>query len=65
LSQWFTSLPHLVSQLEEAARAACAVQPFYQPDFDIETLEVRPTLHFSKPSELCHGCIGRRFSTAT
>jgi dihydroorotate dehydrogenase (fumarate) len=24
----------------------------YQPDFDIETLEVRPTLHFSKPSEL-------------
>jgi len=25
---------------------------FYQPDFDIETLEVRPTLHFSTPSEL-------------
>jgi dihydroorotate dehydrogenase (fumarate) len=25
---------------------------FYQPDFDIEGLEVRPTLHFSTPSEL-------------
>ena len=25
---------------------------FYQPDFDIEALEVRPTLHFSTPSEL-------------
>jgi dihydroorotate dehydrogenase (fumarate) len=25
---------------------------FYQLDFDIETLEVRPTLHFSTPAEL-------------
>jgi dihydroorotate dehydrogenase (fumarate) len=25
---------------------------FYHPDFDIEALEVRPTLHFSTPSEL-------------
>jgi dihydroorotate dehydrogenase (fumarate) len=53
LSQWFTSLPHLVSQLEEAgARGVVLFNRFYQPDFDIETLEVRPTLHFSKPSEL-------------
>jgi dihydroorotate dehydrogenase (fumarate) len=53
LSQWFTSLPHLVGQLEEAgARGVALFNRFYQPDFDIEALEVRPTLHFSRPSEL-------------
>jgi dihydroorotate dehydrogenase (fumarate) len=53
LSQSFTSIPHLVSQLESAgARGVVMFNRFYQPDFDIETLEVRPTLHFSTPSEL-------------
>jgi len=53
LSQSFTSLPHLAAQLEDAgARGVVLFNRFYQPDFDIETLEVRPTLHFSKPSEL-------------
>ncbi|MGB8261159.1 MAG: dihydroorotate dehydrogenase-like protein [Terracidiphilus sp.] len=53
LSPSFTSLPHLVSRLEEAgARGVVLFNRFYQPDFDIETLEVRPTLHFSTPSEL-------------
>jgi dihydroorotate dehydrogenase (fumarate) len=53
LSQSFTSLPNLVARLEEAgARGVVLFNRFYQPDFDIETLEVRPTLHFSNPSEL-------------
>src|SRR5579863_229889 len=53
LSQSFTSLPHLVSRLEDVgARGVVLFNRFYQPDFDIETLEVRPTLHFSTPSEL-------------
>ena len=53
LSQSFTSVPHLCSRLEEAgARGVVLFNRFYQPDFDIETLEVRPTLHFSTPSEL-------------
>ncbi|HMD75820.1 MAG TPA: dihydroorotate dehydrogenase-like protein [Terracidiphilus sp.] len=53
LSQSFTSLPHMAAQLEDAgARGVVLFNRFYQPDFDIETLEVRPTLHFSKPSEL-------------
>ena len=53
LSQSFTSVPHLVSRLEAAgARGVVLFNRFYQPDFDIETLEVRPTLHFSTPSEL-------------
>jgi dihydroorotate dehydrogenase (fumarate) len=53
LSQSFTSLPYLVARLEDAgARGVVLFNRFYQPDFDIETLEVRPTLHFSTPSEL-------------
>ncbi|HVN93079.1 MAG TPA: dihydroorotate dehydrogenase-like protein [Terracidiphilus sp.] len=53
LSQSFTSLPHLCKRLEEAgARGVVLFNRFYQPDFDIEALEVRPTLHFSTPSEL-------------
>jgi len=53
LSRAFTSLPNLCARLEEAgARAVVLFNRFYQPDFDIETLEVRPTLHFSTPSEL-------------
>ncbi len=53
LSQWFTSMANLVPRLEGAgARGVVIFNRFYQPDFDIETLEVRPTLHFSKPSEL-------------
>jgi len=53
LSQSFTSLPHLVARLEDAgARGVSLFNRFYQPDFDIETLEVRPTLHLSTPSEL-------------
>lgn len=53
LSQNFTSLPHLAARLEEAgAKGLVLFNRFYQPDFDIETLEVRPTLHFSTPAEL-------------
>jgi dihydroorotate dehydrogenase (fumarate) len=53
LSQSFTSLPHLVARLEDAGAAAVVLfNRFYQPDFDIETLEVRPTLHFSTSAEL-------------
>jgi dihydroorotate dehydrogenase (fumarate) len=53
LSRSFTSVPHLVSRLEEVgARGVVLFNRFYQPDFDIETLDVRPTLHFSTPSEL-------------
>src|SRR5579859_4118749 len=53
LAQNFTSLPHLCAKLEDAGAAGVNFfNRFYQPDFDIETLEVRPTLHFSTPSEL-------------
>ncbi len=53
LSQWFTSLPNLIGRMEASGvRGVVLFNRFYQPDFNIETLEVRPTLHFSKPSEL-------------
>jgi len=53
LSQFFTSLPHLAAKLEDTGAGAVVLfNRFYQPDFDIEALEVRPTLHFSTPSEL-------------
>jgi dihydroorotate dehydrogenase (fumarate) len=53
LSQSFTSVPNLVARLEEVgARGVVLFNRFYQPDFDIEALEVKPTLHFSTPSEL-------------
>lgn len=53
LSQSFTSIPHMVARLEDVgARGVVLFNRFYQPDFDIEMLEVRPTLHFSTPSEL-------------
>jgi dihydroorotate dehydrogenase (fumarate) len=53
LSQSFTSLPNLAGRLDDAgARGVVLFNRFYQPDFDIETLEVRPTLHFSTPAEL-------------
>ena len=53
LSQNFTSLPSLVARLETAGAAGVVLfNRFYQPDFDIEALEVKPTLHFSTSSEL-------------
>src|SRR6202142_2511236 len=53
LSQSFTSLPNLCGRLEDAGASGVVLfNRFYQPDFDIEALEVRPTLHFSTPSEL-------------
>ena len=53
LSNLYTSLPNVAANIEKAgARALVLFNRFYQPQFDIEALEVRPTLHFSTSSEL-------------
>jgi dihydroorotate dehydrogenase (fumarate) len=53
LSMSYTALPRLLVQLEKAGASAVVLfNRFYQPDFDIENLEVRPTLHLSTSSEL-------------
>ena len=52
LSPYFTSLGHFVRQLETAgADGVVLFNRFYQPDLDLETLEVQPELHLSHPYE--------------
>ena len=53
LGPYFTSCANFVKRLSEAGADGVVIfNRFYQPDFDIELLEVRPTLHFSTSSEL-------------
>lgn len=53
LSPFYSSLPHFVRKLEEAgADGVVLFNRLYQPDLDVEALEVRRTLHLSDPSEL-------------
>ncbi|WP_457675499.1 dihydroorotate dehydrogenase-like protein [Thiolapillus sp.] len=52
LSPYFTSLGHFVRQLETAgADGVVLFNRFYQPDLDLDSLEVRPELHLSHPYE--------------
>jgi len=53
LSPQYTSIPHLAMELDRAgADGLVLFNRFYQPDFDIETLEIRPNLVLSRPEEL-------------
>jgi len=53
LSPQYTALPHLAKELDHAgADALVLFNRFYQPDFDIESLDVRPRLVLSRPDEL-------------
>ncbi|HEX7602411.1 MAG TPA: dihydroorotate dehydrogenase-like protein [Polyangiaceae bacterium] len=53
LSPFHSSLANLAAKLEAAgAKAIVLFNRFYQPDIDIETLEVVPQLKLSDPSEL-------------
>lgn len=53
LSPFFSSLPNLAHQLDEAgADGLVLFNRFYQPDIDIEALEAVPSLHLSDASEL-------------
>lgn len=53
LSPQYTSVPHLAQQLDDAgADALVLFNRFYQPDFDIENLNVIPRLILSRPEEL-------------
>ena len=52
LSSQFSSLPHFVRQLQEAGADGVALfNRFYQPDIDLETLEVVPRLQLSTSQE--------------
>lgn len=53
LSPYFTSLPHFCQRLVQAgANGLVLFNRFYQPDFDLELLEVRPNLVLSTSAEL-------------
>lgn len=53
LSPFYTSLPHLVRQVAEAgADGVVLFNRFYQPDLDIENLEVQTRVQLSTPSDL-------------
>ena len=53
LSPFFTTLPHLATRLDDAgANGLVLFNRFYQPDIDVEALEVEPSLLLSHPSEL-------------
>ncbi len=53
LSQFFTALPYMAQRLDEAgADALVLFNRFYQPEFDLESLDVVPTLSLSSSQEL-------------
>lgn len=53
LSPFYTALPHFAVHLREAGAAGLVLfNRFYQPEIDIETLEVERKLGLSDPSEL-------------
>lgn len=53
LSPFYTSLPHFVRQLDEIGTDGVVLfNRFYQPDIDVETLEVQPRLRLSDSDEL-------------
>lgn len=53
LSQFFTAIPYMAQRLDETgADALVLFNRFYQPEFDLETLEVVPKLTLSGSQEL-------------
>jgi dihydroorotate dehydrogenase (fumarate) len=53
LSPYFSAMPHVASMLDaEGANALVLFNRFYQPDIDIENLEVTPNLQLSTSTEM-------------
>jgi dihydroorotate dehydrogenase (fumarate) len=53
LSAYFSSLPNAAQRFDQAGAGALVLfNRFYQPDFDLESLEVVPNLILSTPHEL-------------
>ena len=53
LGPYFSSMASVAKRLDQAgANALVLFNRFYQPDFDLEKLEVAPSLNLSRPEEL-------------
>jgi len=52
LSSQFSALAHFVNELQQAGASGISLfNRFYQPDIDLETLQVKPQLHMSNSIE--------------
>lgn len=53
ISPFFSSIPEMISRISEAGAAGVVIfNRFYQPDIDLQKLEVKPVLHLSTSDEL-------------
>lgn len=53
IGPYFSSLPDMARKLDDAGASALVIfNRFYQPDFDLEALDVVPSLTLSTPQEL-------------
>jgi dihydroorotate dehydrogenase (fumarate) len=53
IGPWFTALAHFAAALQDAgANGLVLFNRFYQPDIDLDSLDVRPHLHLSTSDEL-------------
>src|SRR5260370_22673168 len=53
IGPYFSSIPNIALRLAEAGAGAVVIfNRFYQPDFDLESLDLVPTLQLSTPQEL-------------
>ncbi len=52
LSPYFTDLPHVISQMEEIGVDGIVLfNRFYNPDFDLNSLSLKPTQVYSNPND--------------
>ncbi|HTM48069.1 MAG TPA: dihydroorotate dehydrogenase-like protein [Bryobacteraceae bacterium] len=53
IGPYFTSIPNITARLAEAGAGAVVIfNRFYQPDYELETLDLVPSLQLSTPQEL-------------
>ena len=65
LAPYFSSLPNVAQNLVRAGASALVLfNRFYQPDFDLESLEVTPSLTLSTPQNCFFDCTGWPCSSA-
>jgi dihydroorotate dehydrogenase (fumarate) len=52
LGPWFSSVPHLVKQMESAGASGVSLfNRFYQPDINVDSMQLQPSLHPSTSIE--------------
>jgi len=53
IGPFFSSIPEMISRISDAGAAGVVIfNRFYQPDIDLQKLEVKPVLHLSTSDEL-------------